>query len=243
MGGWGLRVATAGGLAGVLAAVVLAGTGAAAGSGAVTISPAQGLTFGTQPAGLGGAAQALTVTNGTASAVSVTGVAVTSADPAHPLYAADYLVTNQCLGSLAPSASCQILVRFDPQAQGPSSGTLTVLLGSSAGGAAPPAPVTLSGIGGPLPEGPPGQLGAPGPQGGNGSRGPAGPQGLAGPPGAAGKVQLITCTVTTRLAGSGHGARHRRRVKHETCTTRLVSGRVKITVTGGARISRVLRLR
>lgn len=241
MGRWGLRVASAGAVGGALAAAALAAAGAAAGSGAVTVSPPQGLSFGTQPAGLAGAAKTLTVSNGTGSPVTISAVLVHGDDSAG-LQAADYLVTNQCVGQLADGASCQILVRFDPQTPGASSGTLTVVLAPGATGPGPAA-VTLTGVGGPLPQGPPGQLGAPGPQGGNGSRGPAGPQGSAGPAGQPGKVQLITCTVTTRLVRTGPGGRHRRRVTHETCTTRMVSGRVKVTVTGAARISRVLRLR
>lgn len=219
---WGAVRRTVG--AAVVAAALVAAPGALASSGtAVTVSPVS-LSFGTEPQGLAGPAQTLTVTPGGA---IVTGVQVTGPN------AADYLVTNEC--QQFTGSTCPVLVRFAPQAQGASAATLQVLTNPAS---AEPAPVTLSGTGGPLPQGPPGQLGAPGPQGGTGSRGPAGPAGPAGARGPAGQVELITCTVTTRrVRRSGR----LRTVKSQTCSGRLVSGTVKVTTTGAVAAATVSR--
>jgi hypothetical protein len=121
------------------------------------------LNFGTQPQGTASAEQDLTVTNNGSATLIVGGVLLSGSNPG------DYLIDNhQCLGGVAPGASCVIGVRFDPQAAGASSATMTVVTN------APTAPVvvSLSGTGGSLPQG------ATGPQ---------------GPPGPAGKIELVTC--------------------------------------------------
>jgi hypothetical protein len=56
----------------------------------------------------------------------------------------DYLISNRCQRPIAIGASCQIGVRFAPQAKGKSSATLTLLTNAKT---APPA-VALSGTGG-----------------------------------------------------------------------------------------------
>lgn len=55
----------------------------------------------------------------------------------------DYLIEDGCQQPVAPSGSCQIGVRFAPQAQGGSSATLTILTNAPG----QPSPVTLSGTG------------------------------------------------------------------------------------------------
>ena len=137
----------------------------------------QAIAFaGTQPQGVASPAQPLTITNNGSAPLSVSGVELGGTDPA------DYLVDNQCEQAVAPGASCQVMVRFSPQAVGASSASLTVLTNAPTA----PAPVALSGTGGAL---------AQGPQGPQGPAGPAGPQGPAGPAGS------IVCrnTLTARL--------------------------------------------
>jgi hypothetical protein len=112
----------------------------------------------------------------------------------------DYLVDDGCQRPVAPGSSCNVGVRFSPQAQGASSATLTLLTNA----AAAPAAVSLSGTGGSLPQG------------------PAGAPGATGPPGPAGKVELVTCkTVTKKVKGRLH--------KVNQCSAKLVSGTVKFT--------------
>jgi hypothetical protein len=100
-------------------------------------------------------------------------------------------------------------VRFPPQAQGTRSATLQI----TANGTPALTSVTLAGTGtAPL-------------------TGPAastspGPTGATGPPGPAGKVELVTCTQTTKQV-KGH--KH----THTTCKGRLASGTVNLKA-GGA---------
>ena len=143
------------------------------GNGAVSITyavptadlSAQAITFpGSQPQGIAGPAQTLSVANNGSAPLSVAGVVLGGADPA------DYLVDNECKQLVAPGSSCKINVRFSPQAQGSSSATLTVLSNAPS----TPAPVALSGTGGAPAQG------TPGPQGPAGATGPQGPAGPAG---------------------------------------------------------------
>jgi hypothetical protein len=158
------------------------------------------MSFGTQPQGTAGPEQDLTVTNNGSATLIVAGVVLSGANPG------DYLIDNhQCLGGVAPGSSCVIGVRFDPQAAGASSATMTVITN------APTAPgaVSLSGTGGALPQGPPGATGA---------------TGATGPQGPAGKIELVTCRTVVH--------HHHRRRFSMTCKGRLVSGTVKFTATG-----------
>jgi len=95
------------------------------------------LSFGSEPQGGVGAQQTVTVSNtGTAPlVVSATQTAGTNAG--------DYLIANECSAPVAPGASCQIGVRFAPQAQGASTASLTIL--TNAPTSLPP--VELSGTG------------------------------------------------------------------------------------------------
>jgi hypothetical protein len=122
----------------------------------------------------------------------------------------DFLVTG-CRSPLGTAGSCTLEVHFAPQGPGVRSATLEI----SSDDPASPATVSLSGTGGALPEGP---------QGASGASGATGPKGAAGPQGPAGEVELVTCRTT------GHGKK-----KHKKCTTKLVSGPVKITRGGRAR--------
>ena len=158
---------------------------------------AASLSFGNQPQGTAGTEQTFSVTNNGSAPLIVSGLVLGGSDPG------DYLVDDGCQLQVAPGSSCNVGVRFGPQAQGASSATLTLLTNAAT---APPA-VSLSGRGGPLPQGPAGQQGA------TGAQGPAG------------QVELITCkTVTKKVKG------HSRKVQR--CTGKLVSGTVKFTTTG-----------
>jgi hypothetical protein len=190
---------------------------------AVTLS-SSALSFGTVPQGFAGVGQVLSVTNTGSAPLSVSGVVLSGADPG------DYLVSNGCQQQVAVGSSCQITLRFDPQAQGASAATLTLLT------SAPQAPgsVSLTGTGGQLPmgsagsQGPAGPQGPAGQQGATGLTGPAGPQGPAGPAGPrgqAGALELVTCLTVTRHI---HGHRFTRRE----CVTKLVSGSIRFVVRG-----------
>jgi hypothetical protein len=164
------------------------------------------INFDTQPQGTAGSGQVLTVTNNGSAPLIVSGVVVAGSNPG------DYLIDNGCQQQVAAAASCTLVVRFDPQASGASSATLTLLTN------APTAPgvVSLSGTGGSLPQGPTGPQGI---------QGPTGAQGATGAQGTAGKVELVTCdTVTKKTNG------HPRKV--QVCNARLVSGTFKLTTTG-----------
>jgi hypothetical protein len=179
------------------------------------------LGFATQPQGTSSAGQPLTVTNNGSAPLVVSGVLLGGSNPG------DYLLDNGCQQPVAVGSSCVVGVRFGPQAQGASSATLTLLSNAAS---APP-PVTLSGTGGVLPQGPAGATGstgatgATGTTGASGAQGPAGANGATGSQGPPGKVELITCKAVTRTVSG-----HRRTVQQ--CTGKLVSGTVKFTLAG-----------
>jgi hypothetical protein len=158
--------------------------------------------FATQPQGLASSEQVITVTNNGSAPLVVTGYVVAGADPG------DFLISNRC-GEAHVGGSCQIGVRFDPQATGARSATLTLVTNA----ATAPATITLSGVGGPLPQG---------------------PQGKQGPPGPAGKIELVTCKTVIKRVKRGH----RFVKKHvQRCKARLVTGRVKfVTRVSHARV-------
>lgn len=71
--------------------------------------------------------------------------------------------------------------------------------------------------------GPAGSQGEKGAGGVSGAAGPQGPAGKEGPAGKDGQIELVTCkTVTVR------------KKKKQQCTTKLLTGKVKFTVTGSA---------
>jgi phosphatidylethanolamine-binding protein (PEBP) family uncharacterized protein len=108
---------------------ITVGTG---GGGSFTVSPSS-LTFASQNVGTTSAAQAVTVSNGTSGAVSISSIQATG----------DFAQTNNCGTSLAAGGSCTVNVTFTPTAAGPRSGTLTIT--DSAAGS--PHSVGLSGTG------------------------------------------------------------------------------------------------
>lgn len=100
----------------------------------------------------------------------------------------DFMVTSwTCGASIAPGASCRLVVRFVPQVVGPRSGTLRILSDDPSGAAIVP----VSGVAvertGPVgPPGEPGEPGAPGTPGTPGTPGAPGTPGIPGTPGAPG---------------------------------------------------------
>lgn len=84
--------------------------------------------------GSAGPEQVLTVTNNGSAPLVVSGVLLGGSDPG------DFLVGDRCQLPIAAGASCQVGVRFSPQAAGARSATLTLLTNA----AHAPAPVPLS---------------------------------------------------------------------------------------------------
>ncbi|MBL8309217.1 MAG: choice-of-anchor D domain-containing protein [Burkholderiales bacterium] len=116
--------------------VTLSGTGAAVGSPAASVSPAQ-LSFGSTTVGATAAAQSVTLTN-TGNAALVLGTT--------SIAGADFAVgSNSCTSgsSLAAGASCNVSVSFTPSAPGARSATLTITHNASPASSS----VTLSGTG------------------------------------------------------------------------------------------------
>jgi hypothetical protein len=154
---------------------------------------------GSEPQGSAGAEQNLTVTNNGSAPLIVSGVLLSGTN------AGDYLIDDQCQQPVLPTGTCQVGVRFDPQAQGSSSATLNLLTNA----ATPSGAVGLSGTGGSLPTGPQGPAGPTGPQGpagATGTAGPAGPAGSAGatgPQGPAGSAGPTDGTGATGAPGTG----------------------------------------
>jgi hypothetical protein len=121
------------------------------------------LTFGSQPRTTLSGSEPVAITNTGSAPLTISSWSFIGSD------ADDFIVgSSTCGRPLAPSASCQLGVRFVPQAAGARSAMLQI--GSDQVTAAN---VTLSGTGGALP------------QGAGGRRGPAG------------KVELVTCKIVT----------------------------------------------
>jgi trimeric autotransporter adhesin len=116
-------------------AVTLNGTGASA-TPTITITPA-GLTFASQALNTSSTPQMLTVKNTSASAVTITGVTVTGANPG------DYSETNTCPESLTAAATCTVSVTFKPTAVG--ARTASISIADNATGS--PQTAALSGTG------------------------------------------------------------------------------------------------
>lgn len=110
--------------------VTLAGTGMS-----IALSPSA-LNFGSEAVGQSAAAQAITLSNVGAAAVSLTGFTITGAS-------ADFSIsTNTCGAALAAGGSCSVSVIFDPTARGKHSATLTI---ANNGGGSATAPLSGSG--------------------------------------------------------------------------------------------------
>ncbi len=111
--------------------VTLTGTGVAAG--AITLNPTS-IAFGSQTVGVKTTVP-VTVTNGSASAVTITSIAIT------PAGTVSYTETNNCGSSLAAAGTCTIQVSFDPQSAGAKNDFVTLADGAGT------QQVTLTGTG------------------------------------------------------------------------------------------------
>lgn len=127
--------------------------------------------------------------------------------------ASDYIISsNGCLGSVAPGQSCQLMIRFAPQAEGTRSAVVQIASNDFANS---PDDVPLSGTGGAVPPGPVGGAGSPGPTGSVGTQAQAA------------KIELLSC----------RKARHHRRIVTK-CAGRVVSGSIKFTAATPATVRR-----
>jgi hypothetical protein len=102
------------------------------GIGPVTVAPAT-LTYTAQVLNTASPAKPATLTNNTATALAISGIAITG----------DYTQTNNCGSSLAANASCSINVVFKPIAAGTRTGRISI----SDGAAGSPQTVNLTGTG------------------------------------------------------------------------------------------------
>ena len=172
----------------------------------LSFSPTSGLSFPvTQPEQTLSPPLSLTVTNSGTGPLAITSLTFTGANPQ------DFIVSSDgCLGEIAAGATCTLTVSFAPQAQGSRGATLLI----ASDDPATPSAVSVSGMGGPLPQGP---AGATGPTGATGTTGATGPMGPTG------SVELVSCKPVAK-SRRGRGTAQR-------CTTRLVSGTVKFTTT------------
>jgi len=115
--------------------IALSGTGVVQ-SPSVAMS-ANSLAFGSQAVGATSAAQTVTLSNTGNGALSITGIALTGANPS------DFAQSNNCGASVAAGGSCTISVTFTPAARG--SFTAAVSIADNASGS--PQTVALSGTG------------------------------------------------------------------------------------------------
>ena len=99
--------------------VALSGTGSGGGTASLTFSPAS-LTFTNQLVGSTSAAKTVTVTNNSASSVSINSVASAGN------YAAAGSGTTPCGGTLAAGAKCTFAVTFTPSINGTVKGSVTI---------------------------------------------------------------------------------------------------------------------
>ena len=116
-------------------AVIFSGT--ATGTPPVVSLSATSLTFATQALGASSAAQAVTLNDTGTSALTLTSLALSGANPG------DFIQTNNCGSSVAAGANCTISVTFKPTAIGTRTATLS--MADSAVGS--PQTVSLSGTG------------------------------------------------------------------------------------------------
>jgi 3',5'-cyclic AMP phosphodiesterase CpdA len=139
--------------------------------------------FPSQPVGTIGPGQAIAVTNGGDAPLVISDAAIrpVTGSPAGEFLLAD----NGCKdATVAPGATCTVLVRFAPSVVDVTRKAELVL---SANTADPQTVVALSGLSIPLPPGAPGGDGPAGPQGPTGPAGPTGPSGSDGADGADGQ--------------------------------------------------------
>lgn len=172
-------------------------------------SPAS-LTFAPQAQGTLSAPQTVAIFNGGTGSLAVSALSLTGADPG------DFVVSaSTCGAAVLAQASCQVSVRFAPQAIGARSATLQIA-DNDAGG---PATVDLGGSGLPAPPSPPGA--SPGASASAGSTG--------------GPIELLSCTVVRSHHVRARRARRTRRpTARDRCAGRAIAGTITITASGGA---------
>ncbi len=112
--------------------LALAGTGAATGAPAVTLSAAT-LDFGNQSVGVASAVHRLTLKNTGSDTLALSGIGST----------APFSTTHNCGTAVAPGGSCRLSVVFTPTATGAATGSLTI----TSNAASSPNTVTLAGSG------------------------------------------------------------------------------------------------
>lgn len=98
-----------------------AGVGILLNTGVVTFSPSAPLLFPRQLVGTVGAAQTVTLTNSGIAALSITSKSVTG----------PFQLDTSCGGSVAPAASCDFTVSFQPVVAGAASGLISIRDGAS----------------------------------------------------------------------------------------------------------------
>jgi chitodextrinase len=103
---------------------------------AVSLSTSN-VNFGNQPVGTPSSAVSVTVTNGGTATLNISSITVSGAQ------AADFGQTNNCIGAIAPSASCNINVTFTPSSGGVRSAAISIV--DNAPGS--PHTITLTGTG------------------------------------------------------------------------------------------------
>jgi len=138
--------------------------------------------FPAQPVGTTGDGRTVTVTNSGTQPLKVSDISIakTGTSPGGEFVLAD----EQCAdASIAPGASCEVLVRFSPSAAETTSTAELVIEGNTPEGQFE---VPLTGLSTKQLQGDPGQDGADGPTGPVGPTGPQGPGGESGTPGATG---------------------------------------------------------
>lgn len=190
----------------------------------LAFAPGGGIVFaGTQPQTTLGAPQTLTIQSTGSAPLLVDALAIDGTNPGDFLLAGD-----TCRRPVPGGSSCQVSVRFSPQASGPSSATLEIVSNAGSGLTSVP----LSGTGGQLPQGATGPAGATGTTGAQGAQGVAGTTGAQGPEGLAGTNGVTGAIGATGPAGRGFVARcivyraHRNNARH------LVHTIVRCAITG-----------
>ena len=135
-GNRGASLAIADNAIGTPQCVALSGTGTNT-SGSASLSPGR-LTFGNEPVELTSNAQTITLANTGATALNISGFAVTGAN------SSDFVQNNNCGSSVAVGATCTIAVLFTPSVAGTRAAAITI----SDDATGSPQTASLSGTGG-----------------------------------------------------------------------------------------------
>jgi hypothetical protein len=158
---------------------------------APTIGASTPTAFTTQPQTTVSAPKTVTITNNGSAPLYIDGLDVVDdlTGTSHP---EDFFISSDTCRSPVPttpgSNTCAVKVRFAPQG----TGTRTASLQIKSNADSSPTTVALSGTGGTLPKGDPGD---PGTKGDPGAKGNPGAKGDTGPPGPAGRDANVTCKV------------------------------------------------